>query len=110
MMRYGVLCRVFSCFGRPVVRFISDGNAFEYITFSKVGAAGNVGFIRLNRPKALNALCAGLMGEVSLAVNLCEADDHIKSVVLTGNNNAFAGKHFLVFIVIRGFNFPNVRI
>ncbi|KAF5396585.1 Enoyl-CoA hydratase mitochondrial [Paragonimus heterotremus] len=65
-------------------------NAFKYITLSKVGADGNVGFIRLNRPKALNALCAGLMGEVSMAISLCEADDHIKTVVLTGNDSAFA--------------------
>ncbi|KAF7249188.1 hypothetical protein EG68_09672 [Paragonimus skrjabini miyazakii] len=30
------------------------------------------------------------MGEVSMAINLCEADDSIKTVVLTGNDNAFA--------------------
>ncbi|KAF8570810.1 hypothetical protein P879_04863 [Paragonimus westermani] len=73
-----------------VVAYLFLGGAFEYIAFSKVGAAKNVGFIRLNRPKALNALCAGLIMEVSQAMNLCEADDVIKAVVLTGDDNAFA--------------------
>ena len=35
---------------------------------------GRVGIIRLNRPKALNALCADLVRELGLALDACEAD------------------------------------
>jgi enoyl-CoA hydratase/carnithine racemase len=37
-------------------------------------ARGRVVIIRLNRPKALNALCAELVRELGLALDACEAD------------------------------------
>ena len=58
------------------------------------GDRNNVGFIQLNRPKALNALCAGLMGELGLALDDMESDPNIGCVVLTGSGKAFAGKFF----------------
>ncbi len=51
---------------------------------------GAVGLIRLNRPKALNALCDALMKELSHALELFEKDDAIGAVVLTGSERAFA--------------------
>jgi enoyl-CoA hydratase len=51
---------------------------------------GAVGLIRLNRPKALNALCAQLMEELGAALLEFDADPAIGAIVLTGNEKAFA--------------------
>jgi enoyl-CoA hydratase len=51
---------------------------------------GAVGLIRLNRPKALNALCDALMRELSHALDAFEKDDAIGAMVLTGSERAFA--------------------
>ncbi|MDF2367372.1 enoyl-CoA hydratase [Sneathiella sp.] len=51
---------------------------------------GAVGIIRLDRPKALNALCAELFVELADALDKFEADETIGAVVLTGSEKAFA--------------------
>ncbi len=51
---------------------------------------GHVGVVRLNRPKALNALCDALIGELGLALDAFEADDNIGCIALTGSEKAFA--------------------
>jgi enoyl-CoA hydratase len=51
---------------------------------------GRVGLIRLNRPKALNALNDALMNELGDALGKFDADDAIGAIVLTGNDKAFA--------------------
>ena len=61
--------------------------SFEHIIVEKRDA---VGLITLNRPKALNALCAALMDELSAALDDLEADDGIGAIVLTGSEKAFA--------------------
>ncbi len=55
-----------------------------------VETRGNVGLIRLNRPKQLNALCDALMTELAQALDAFEADDAIGAIVLTGSEKAFA--------------------
>ena len=49
-----------------------------------------VGVIRLNRPKALNALNDALIAELSAALDAFEADDAIGCIVITGSEKAFA--------------------
>ncbi len=49
-----------------------------------------VALVRLNRPKALNALNATLIAELDRALAGFEADEGIGSVVLTGSEKAFA--------------------
>jgi enoyl-CoA hydratase len=51
---------------------------------------GPVGLVTLNRPKAMNALCAALIEELADAVDSLEADDAIGAIVLTGSEKAFA--------------------
>jgi len=51
---------------------------------------GAVGLITLNRPKALNALCADLVRELGEALDTFEANDEIGAIVLTGSEKAFA--------------------
>ncbi len=55
-----------------------------------VETRGKVGFITLNRPKALNALSQALMRELSAALDVFEADDAIGCIVVTGSEKAFA--------------------
>ncbi len=51
---------------------------------------GGVCTIKLNRPNALNALCAELTTELADALGKLEADDKIGCVILTGSDKAFA--------------------
>jgi enoyl-CoA hydratase len=61
--------------------------AYEMIV---VETKGRVGLIRLDRPKALNALCAQLIRELEDAIANFEADPEIGCMVLTGSDKAFA--------------------
>ena len=49
-----------------------------------------VGLIRLNNPKALNALTPELMRELSDQLAAWDADDQVRVIVITGNEKAFA--------------------
>ena len=51
---------------------------------------GKVGLIRLNRPKALNALNDQLMDELGHALLAFDADEGVGCIVLTGSEKAFA--------------------
>ena len=55
-----------------------------------VETKGRVGIIRLNRPKALNALCKALIEDLGHALDAFENDANIGCVVLTGSEKAFA--------------------
>jgi len=61
--------------------------AYENIV---VEARDRVGLIRLNRPKALNALNSALMRELGKALARFDADDSIGAIVITGSEKAFA--------------------
>jgi len=62
-------------------------SAFEHII---VETRGNIGIIRLNRPKMLNALSFGVFREIAAAVDQLEGDDNIGCIVVTGSDKAFA--------------------
>jgi len=51
---------------------------------------GRVGLIRLNRPRAFNALNSQLMRELTDALAAFDADDGIGAMVITGNERVFA--------------------
>ena len=61
--------------------------AYEHVI---VEIKNRVGVITLNRPKALNALCAALMDELETALDELEANDDIGCIVVTGSEKAFA--------------------
>ncbi|MEX2407546.1 MAG: enoyl-CoA hydratase-related protein, partial [Rhodovibrionaceae bacterium] len=61
--------------------------AYENIVAEKKGA---VGVITLDRPQALNALCAALIDELGQALTAFEADDAVGCILLTGSEKAFA--------------------
>lgn len=56
----------------------------------EVTRAGAVATIKLDRPKALNALCTPMMIEVADALSKLEADVAVGCVILTGSEKAFA--------------------
>ncbi len=49
-----------------------------------------VGLIRLNRPKALNALSPDLMMDLGQALEIFDADPNVGCIVITGSERAFA--------------------
>merc|ERR1719187_1166567 len=73
----------------PQGRHLSTTN-YEFIQTSLAGTEGRVGLVTLNRPKALNALCAGLMDELIKALNAMDEDPKIGAIVVTGSEKAFA--------------------
>ncbi|MFK7931668.1 MAG: enoyl-CoA hydratase/isomerase family protein [Myxococcota bacterium] len=50
---------------------------------------GAVEVLKLNRPKALNALNPALLGALSQALEQIDTDDSVRAVVLTGEGRAF---------------------
>lgn len=50
----------------------------------------SVALIRLNRPDALNALNSALMAELAQALTAADNNDHVRCIVLTGSEKAFA--------------------
>ena len=60
---------------------------FETVLFEK---KGKVGLITLNRPQALNALNSQLIAELNSALDICENDEGVGAIVITGSEKAFA--------------------
>ena len=50
----------------------------------------HVAVIRLNRPEAMNALNAQMMGELADAIGALEANDKVRCTILTGSEKTFA--------------------
>jgi enoyl-CoA hydratase len=59
-------------------------------TFILTETHDRAGLIRLNRPKALNALNRAVMEELTRALQAFDADPEIGAIVITGNERAFA--------------------
>jgi enoyl-CoA hydratase len=55
-----------------------------------VETEGAVGVITLNRPEALNALNAQLLGELVSVLEAWDRDEGVRAIVLTGSERAFA--------------------
>ncbi|RHY31851.1 hypothetical protein DYB32_003105, partial [Aphanomyces invadans] len=64
--------------------------AAETLEYIKTDVQGKVGIITLNRPKALNALCDGLINEVNAEAKNFDKDPNISAIIVTGSEKAFA--------------------
>lgn len=51
---------------------------------------GDVAWLVLNRPERLNALNQTMLGEINAALDVVEADDRLRAVVVTGAGSAFS--------------------
>ncbi len=60
---------------------------YQNILVEKIG---KVGLIRLNRPKALNALNSALMNDLNDCLSAFDSDDSVGAMVVTGSEKAFA--------------------
>lgn len=63
---------------------------YQYLLVDIKGKDSNVALVQLNRPKALNALCNGLMTELATVLQTLDQDKKIGCIVLTGSTRAFA--------------------
>src|SRR5260370_32458916 len=66
---------------------MSEQPGYQNILVERSGA---VGIVTLNRPAALNALNASLISELAAALDSLEDDAAIGTIILTGNEKAFA--------------------
>lgn len=55
-----------------------------------VEVRGSAGIITLNRPKALNAICEAMLGEVAEQIRSFSEDDQIAAIIIRGSDKAFA--------------------
>uniref|UniRef100_A0A0K0FKV2 Probable enoyl-CoA hydratase, mitochondrial n=1 Tax=Strongyloides venezuelensis TaxID=75913 RepID=A0A0K0FKV2_STRVS len=72
------------------VRYLNTICKPEMIKIDLVGTNKNVALITLNRPKALNALCAQLMTELTQNMLALDKDDSVNAFIITGSEKAFA--------------------
>lgn len=63
--------------------------AYDNVILEMAGS-GKVAVITLNRPKALNALSAGLMADLKAACSLADETSSVGAVVITGGEKVFA--------------------
>ena len=70
-------------------KFEDLSSTYKYVIVEKLG---RVGVIRLNRPKALNALSIDLVAEIKKAINFFEneTNNSFGCIIITGNGRAFA--------------------
>jgi len=64
-----------------------DSMAYDTIIFE---IEDDIAQITLNRPDALNALNAALLGELADALEAADASDKVRCIVITGSDKAFA--------------------
>lgn len=87
------LSRSYRAFAQPslprIVRCQSTQSSYENILVEDSQKPG-VALIRLNRPKALNALSSALFVELNEALKKCDEDPDVGAIVLTGSDKAFA--------------------
>ncbi|CAL8084051.1 unnamed protein product [Calicophoron daubneyi] len=88
VVRLALTSRLFSQRSASITS--TSTKSYDFIKTDKRGINRNIGFIQLNRPQALNALCSGLMQEVLDALDTYECDSTIKTIVLTGTEKFFA--------------------
>merc|ERR1712168_1726906 len=84
-----VACQAKRCISLNTVSH-AEHKQYDNILVETAGDESNVGLIRLNRPKALNALCDALFDDLGDALRGFQADPSIGAIVLTGSDRAFA--------------------
>ena len=62
----------------------------ENYEFIQAEVRGKSGLITLSRPKALNALCDGLIADIVHAARVFDVNDSVGAIVITGSEKAFA--------------------
>lgn len=82
------LVKSFAKINRP---FLPSFSTIPNLQFLKYEQREKTGLIEINRPKALNALCDGLIVELTDLLLKLDQDPNISVFVLTGSEKSFAG-------------------
>ena len=69
---------------------IIETQILKYLLVSRAGIDSRVAVLTLNRPKALNALCDGLITELNETLLKLDQDKSVGSIIITGSERAFA--------------------
>jgi enoyl-CoA hydratase len=75
------------------IRFIpshSGGGSMSSYTSILTEIHGRAGLVRINRPKALNALNSAVMGEMIAALDAFDTNPEVGAMVVTGDERAFS--------------------
>lgn len=76
----------------PIIKMpkymFSNAHTLEYIKYEVQD--NQVALVTLNRPKALNALCDGLINELNSTLEKLDKDPKVGAIVITGSEKAFA--------------------
>jgi len=88
--RCSALARSLGSHSRIVLSEAKQPATSHSFDFVKVETHAKVGLIKLNRPKAFNALSSPLMAELSQAITELDWNANIGCIVLTGSDRAFA--------------------
>ncbi len=67
-----------------------DSNPYSAYQFIQVTVGDGIGRLLLNRPDVLNALTPEMMGEIIAALELLEADDGVRVLLITGAGRGFS--------------------
>jgi len=59
------------------------------MNMTDISIDGEVGVIRLDRPKVLNAMNEAMVDEIEEALDRFEADDNVRAIVIAGTGRAF---------------------
>lgn len=73
-----------------IVNLRTMATAAEPLVLSEKSESGKVVILRLNRPKALNALSSPLFDQLNIELEKADADESIGAIVITGSDKAFA--------------------
>ncbi|MBT4043547.1 MAG: enoyl-CoA hydratase/isomerase family protein [Rhodospirillaceae bacterium] len=69
---------------------MADLDAYPSYEFIQVSIGDGIGRLVLNRPDVLNALTPEMMGEIIAALELLEADDRVRVLLITGAGRGFS--------------------
>lgn len=76
--------------GPTLAPFRSFSAAAEDLVLVDKRPDAGIAILTLNRPKALNALSDGLVGQLVTCLKALDADDSVRATVVTGSGKAFA--------------------
>ena len=68
----------------------STGSGSEPLVLASKSASQKVAILRLNRPKALNALSSPLFEQLNQELEKADSDEGVHAIVITGSDKAFA--------------------
>lgn len=67
----------------------------DLVLYEKIG---NIGVLKVNRPKAFNALSRDVVDQIDVKLQMMEADEEIRALIVTGDGNFAAGADIVAMV------------